>query len=274
MSRNRAASSPPVALVTGASGGIGEACASELEEAGYLVFGTSRVPREGVEPGGTRMLRLDVREDNSVADCVSTVMSLAGRIDVLVNNAGVAIAGALEETSIDEFKNVMDTNLFGAVRMMRAVLPIMREQRSGRIVNIGSVTAFLPMPYSAAYCASKHAMRGLSESVDHEVREFGIRVIVIEPGFIRTDIVRHSPTATPIEAYASTREMAAATFERRLSEGEDPAVVARSVVEAVTADNPDGRYLPDGFSRVVSMARGFLPSSLFDGALRRYLGLD
>jgi NAD(P)-dependent dehydrogenase (short-subunit alcohol dehydrogenase family) len=220
------------------------------------------------------MLRLDVRDDTSVAECVRAVVSNAGRIDLLVNNAGVAMAGALEETTIDEFRNVMDTNVFGTVRMMQAVLPVMREQRAGRIVNIGSVTAFLPMPYSAAYCASKHAIRGLSESVDHEVRGFWIRVVVIEPGFIRTDIVRHSPVAASVEAYASAREIASNRFEEKLGEGEDPSVVARVVLEAATADNPNGRYLPDGFSRVMSLARGLLPSNVFDFGLRRYFGLD
>jgi NAD(P)-dependent dehydrogenase (short-subunit alcohol dehydrogenase family) len=221
-----------------------------------------------------RMLALDVRDDSSVAECVTTVLSDAGRIDVLVNNAGVAMAAALEETTIDEFRNVIDTNVLGTVRMMQAVLPAMREQRAGRIVNIGSVSAFLPMPYSAAYCASKHAMRGLSESVDHEVRGFGIRVIVIEPGFIRTDIIRHSPVGRSIEGYSGTREIAARRFAEQIEQGEDPAVVARVVVEAATTDNPKSRYLPDGFARVMSVARGVLPSGVFDVAMRRYFGLD
>lgn len=264
----------PVALVTGAGGGIGQACANQLGQAGFQVFGTSRNPRRTSETAAPHMLGLDVREGTSVEHCVRALISKAGRIDVLVNNAGVAIAGALEETTIDEFKNVMDTNVFGAVRMMQAVLPIMREQRSGRIVNIGSVMAFLPMPYSAAYCASKHAIRGLSESVDHEVRDFGIRVIVIEPGFIRTDIVRHSPVAAPREAYAPTREIAARKFEEQLGRGEDPAVVARVVVEAATAASPKSRYLPDGFARVMNLARGILPSNVFDYAIRSYFGLD
>ena len=274
MSRSRTVSGTPVALVTGASGGIGQACASELERAGFRVFGTARHPRLASKAVALRMLGLDVRVDASVANCVRRVISKAGRIDVLVNNAGVAIAGALEETTIDEFKNVVDTNVFGAVRMMRAVLPVMREQRAGRIVNIGSVMAFLPMPYSAAYCASKHAIRGLSESVDHEVRGFGIRVIVIEPGFVRTDIVRHSPVAASTQAYASTREMAARKFEEELGRGVDPAAVARVVVEAATADNPQSRYLPDGFARVMNLARGILPSNVFDFAMRSYFGLD
>jgi len=165
------------------------------------------------------MLTLDVRDDASVAECVERVLSRAGRIDVLVNHAGVAVVGALEETGLDEFKNAMETNLLGTVRMMRAVLPVMRRQGCGRIVNIGSVMGFLPMPYSAAYCASKHAIRGLSESVDHEVRGFGVRVIAIEPGFIRTDIVQRSPVAAPIEPYATARAFPMRYFQEQIDQG-------------------------------------------------------
>jgi NAD(P)-dependent dehydrogenase (short-subunit alcohol dehydrogenase family) len=271
---SRTISNRPVALVTGAGGGIGLACARELESEGFQVFGTSRNARRATEAACTAMLELDVRNDESVANCVSAVLSQAGRLDVLVNNAGVAIAGALEETTIEEFRNVLETNVFGAVRTMQAALPVMREQRAGRIVNMGSVAAFLPMPFSAAYCASKHALRGLSESVDHEVRGFGIRVIVVEPGFILTDIVRHSPVAAPNPAYSSTRDMAARQFARQLEQGADPGVVARVVVEAVMARNPESRYLPDGFARVMSTARALLPSSAFSYGLRRYFGLD
>jgi len=238
------------------------------------VFGTSRRPRRATADKLFRMLALDVRVNSSVANCVKNVLSQAGRIDLLVNNAGVATVGALEETTIDEFKNVVETNLFGTVRMIQAVLPIMREQHRGRIVNIGSVVAFLPMPYSAAYCASKHAIRGLSESVDHEVRRFGIRVIAIEPGFIRTDIVQRSSVAAPISEYAAAQAFPVRHFRQQIEQGADPAVVARVVVEAATAAHPESRYLPDSFARLMHTVRGVLPSGCFDWALRRYFRLD
>jgi NAD(P)-dependent dehydrogenase (short-subunit alcohol dehydrogenase family) len=270
----RATRSPrAVALVTGASSGIGRACAEELARTGLLVFGTSR--RRRVRTNELfQMLTLDVRDDASVARCIQRVLSRAGRIDLLVNNAGVATIGALEETRLDEFRNVMDTNLFGTVRMMRAVLPIMRRQRQGRIVNMGSIMASLPMPYSSAYCASKHAMRGLSESVDHEVRGLGIRVITIEPGFVRTDIVQRSPVAASIGPYAAARAVPVRYFHEQIEQGADPALVARVVVEAATAAHPDIRYLPDTFARLVHFVRAVLPSSCFDFALRRYFRLD
>ncbi len=220
------------------------------------------------------MLTLDVRSDESVAGCVAAVLSRAGRIDVLVNNAGVATQGALEESTFDEFQDVIDTNLFGTVRMMKAVLPIMRSQRAGRIVNIGSVIGFLPLPYSAAYCASKHALRGLSESVDHEVRRFGIRVIAVEPGFIRTDIVQHSRVAKPMEEYAGTREFAQARFRSQIENGADPADVARVVIQAVRDPHPSARYLPDASAQLAHALRGLLPAAWFDFALRAWYRLD
>jgi NAD(P)-dependent dehydrogenase (short-subunit alcohol dehydrogenase family) len=219
------------------------------------------------------MLTLDVRDDDSVADCIESVLAGAGRIDVLVNNAGVAAVGALEETGFAEFKNVIETNLFGTVRMMRAVLPVMRKQGGGRIVNMGSMAAFVPLPYSSAYCASKHAVRGLSESVDHEVRRFGIRVIAVEPGFIRTDIVQRSPVAASIEPYAAARAFPVRHFQKQIERGADPALVARVVVEAAIAANPQSRYLPDSYARLMHFVRGILPSDCFDFAFRRYFRL-
>jgi NAD(P)-dependent dehydrogenase (short-subunit alcohol dehydrogenase family) len=274
MKRKDTRRGPAVALVTGASSGIGQACAKELSLAGLRVFGTSRHPRRARKGQPFPMLTLDVRDDASAADCVERVLSRAGRIDVLVNNAGVAFVGALEETGIDDFKNVIETNLVGAVRMMRAVLPIMRRQRYGRIVNMGSVMAFLPMPYSSAYCASKHAIRGLSESVDHEVRGLGIRVIAIEPGFIRTDIVQRSPVADPLEPYATARADPVRYFREQIEQGSEPALVARAVVQAATAADPQPRYLPDSYARLLHVTRGVLPSGWFDRFFRWYFRLS
>jgi NAD(P)-dependent dehydrogenase (short-subunit alcohol dehydrogenase family) len=273
MTRSHDKEQKRIALVTGASSGIGRACAVEMARAGFTVFGTSRHPRHAPGSEMFRMIGLDVRDDNSVAKCVQRVLSNTGRIDVLVNNAGVATVGALEETTIDEFKNVIDTNLTGAVRVIKAVLPAMRRQRSGRIVNIGSVVAFIPFPYSAAYCASKHALRGLSESVDYEVRSFGIRIVVVEPGFIRTGIFPHSPVPHGIQEYEGARAGPAQFVREHIENGSDPSVVARVVVEAATAAHPESRYLPDYFAQMMNVARTVLPSAVYDFAFRTYAGL-
>src|SRR5207302_4455373 len=166
-----------IALVTGASSGIGEATATRLAMAGYKVYGTSR--RTAL--AGQRsfeLLPLDVTSDESVEVAVKEVLRLEGRIDLLVNNAGFGIApGAAEESSMEQARSIFETNFFGIVRLTRAVVPHMRRQGGGRIINIGSVLGFLPMPYGALYAATKHAIEGYSESLDHELRTRGIRVL-------------------------------------------------------------------------------------------------
>src|SRR5256714_4077776 len=175
-----------VALVTGASSGIGAAAARELIGAGFTVYGTSRKAAAGEERDGVVFLPLDVTDDESVASGVREVLDRSGRIDVLVNNAGLGIAGAAEESSIEQARKLFDTNLFGSIRMTRAVLPHMREQGSGRVINISSVLGLIPAPFGALYAATKHAVEGYSESLDHEVREFGVRVLLVEPAYTRT----------------------------------------------------------------------------------------
>src|SRR5438477_11483498 len=195
-----------VALVTGASSGIGEATAQRLATAGYKVYGTSR--RGGpTSPQSFQMLPLDVTSDASVEGAVKEVMRLEGRIDLLVNNAGFGVAPAgAEESSIDQARSIFETNFFGVVRVTRAVVPHMRRQGSGRILNIGSVLGFLPMPYGALYAATKHAIEGYSESLDHELRTRGIRVSVIEPAFVKTRFDSNMLEAdTKLEEYRVVR---------------------------------------------------------------------
>ena len=180
-----------IALVTGASSGIGQATAERLALAGHKVYGTSRRGAQGDERA-FEMLRLDVTSDESVDTAVEEVMRVDGRIDVLVNNAGFSVAPAgAEESSIEQARSIFETNFFGMVRMTRAVLPHMRHQESGRIINIGSVLGFLPAPYMALYAATKHAIEGYSESLDHELRTRGIRVSVIEPAYTKTQFDAH-----------------------------------------------------------------------------------
>src|SRR5438093_5593499 len=193
----------PVALVTGASSGIGKATALALVEAGFDVVGTSRNASGVTQRDGVTFLELDVTSDGSVTAAVRSVIERFGRIDVLVNNAGTGAAGAAEESSVAQAQRVFDTNFFGVIRMTRAVLPHMRAQGSGRIVNISSVLGLIPAPYMAIYAATKHAIEGYSESVDHEVREHGVRVLLVEPACARTgfdaDAVRRA-AACPISA--------------------------------------------------------------------------
>jgi NAD(P)-dependent dehydrogenase (short-subunit alcohol dehydrogenase family) len=265
-----------VALVTGVSSGIGRATATLLSGRGFQVFGTMRKPTETKgELGGVELVRLDVRDEQSVRSCLQTVLDQAGRIDALINNAGYTLIGSLEETSMEEAKEVFETNFFGVLRMSQAVLPIMRAQGHGRIVNIGSVVGFLPAPYQGIYAASKHALEGYSESLDHEVRQFGVRVSVIEPGFTRTNIGQNGRLAgQPLVAYDSERNRVLDAIRESIANGEDPAKVASVVLEALTTRSPRLRYPAGREAKLVSRLRRFAPSKLFDSGLRKQFRLD
>jgi NAD(P)-dependent dehydrogenase (short-subunit alcohol dehydrogenase family) len=265
-----------VALVTGVSSGIGRAIAGLLPRSGFRVFGTARgngVVKRGLED--VELVHVDVRDEKSVHSCVETVVEKAGRVDALINNAGYTLIGSLEETTIDEAKQVFETNFFGAFRMTQAVLRFMRERRSGRIINIGSVVGFVPAPYQGIYCATKHALEGYSESLDHEVRQFGIRVSVIEPGFTRTNIAQNSQVVgNQLEAYADGRTRVLKTTPENIAKGGTPLGVAEVVLEALTSRSPRVRYPVGREARLVGRLRKFAPASLFDWGLRKQFRLD
>src|SRR3954465_3519547 len=227
------------ALVTGASSGIGEATAARLATAGYKVYGTSR---RGVEAGqrSFAMTPLDVTSDESVDAAVKEVIRLEGRIDLLVNNAGFGVAPAgAEESSIEQARSIFDTNFFGIVRMTRAVVPHMRHQGNGRIINIGSVLGFLPMPYGALYAATKHAVEGYSESLDHELRTTGIRVSVVEPAYMNTQFDAHLLEAdSKLDGYAQARAAVSKRVQEALAAADEPRVVADVVLQAAAAARP------------------------------------
>ena len=206
----------PVALVTGASSGIGRAAARALAEAGFEVAGTSRNTAKVTPADGVRFLDLDVASDASVHAAVGQVIERSGRIDVLVNNAGLGAAGAAEESSVAQAQRVFDVNVFGVIRMTKAVLPHMRARGSGRIINISSVLGFVPAPYMASYAAAKHAIEGYSESVDHEVREHGVRVLLVQPAYTKTGFDANAMPATCPPGLRA----AAADLRRRASGGD------------------------------------------------------
>jgi NAD(P)-dependent dehydrogenase (short-subunit alcohol dehydrogenase family) len=220
-----------IALVTGASSGIGEATAKRLATAGYKVYGTSR---RGAQPGhrNFQMLPLDVTSDESVEAVVRELIRLDGRIDLLVNNAGFGVAPAgAEESSIEQAKAIFETNFFGLIRMTRAVVPHMRRQGSGRIINIGSVLGFLPMPYGALYSATKHAVEGYSESLDHELRTRGIRVSVIEPAYTKTQFDANFLAAdSKLEEYREARALLDKVLVQVMASADEPTVVADVVL--------------------------------------------
>lgn len=264
-----------IALVTGASSGIGEATAQRLAAAGYKVYGTSR---RGAE-GGDRpfcMLPLDVTSDDSVAQVVDEVIQRDECIDLLVNNAGFSVAPAgAEESSIEQARAIFDTNFFGLVRMTRAVVPHMRNHGSGRIINIGSVLGFLPMPYMALYAATKHAVEGYSESLDHELRTRGIRVTVVEPAYTRTRFEANTLEAdSKSDEYREIRTFLAKKMQELVETGDDPRVVAEVVLKAATVARPNLRYTAGGAANRLRLLRRFAPAGVLDAGIRKDLQLD
>ena len=263
------------AIVTGASSGIGEATAERLAAAGYRVFGTSRRAASAGQRS-FEMLTLDVTSDQSVETAVREVVRRADRIDVLVNNAGFGVAPAgAEESSIEQAQSIFDTNFFGIVRMTRAVVPEMRQRGGGRIINIGSVLGFLPMPYGALYAATKHAVEGYSESLDHELRTLGIRVSVIEPAYTRTPFDANflEPDAT-LEEYREVRAAVNKRVKEVMATAEQPRVVADVVLKAASAARPKVRYTAGGLAGRLRLLRTYLPAGLMDAGIRRDLRLD
>lgn len=262
------------AFITGASSGIGKAAAAALAKAGYRVIGTSRNAAPGEVRDGIRMVACDVTSDASVAEAVAVAHAELGHIDLLINNAGYALSGAAEESSIDQVRSLFDTNFLGTVRVTNTVLPIMRQQGSGRILNTGSVFGLIPGPYGAYYAASKHALEGYSESLDHEVRQFGIRVAVIEPWATKTAIEANSPQGDrPVEAYARTKAGYQAAFDAAMAAGDTPESVADTIVGAAQAKTPRLRYPSGKAARETAFARRFLPRGFFDKTLRKQFRL-
>jgi NAD(P)-dependent dehydrogenase (short-subunit alcohol dehydrogenase family) len=262
-----------VVLITGASSGIGRATAELLAARGHRVFGGLRSASTARPLAGVEVVPLDVRDEASVRSCVEEVRRRAGRIEVLINNAGVNLVGAVEETGISQTQALFDTNVIGVLRMIQAVLPDMRRQGAGLIVNVSSILGVMPAPFMGIYASSKHAIEGLSESLDHEVRAFGIRVVLIEPHYIRTKLDASAAQAEGrIDAYALQRQRTAAVITRDTNRAPEPKLVAEEVLRAI-----EGRYRmrrPIGQAVLLSRLRRLLPAGLFEPSLRRAFALD
>ena len=263
----------PVAIVTGATAGIGLATANLLKSKGYTVYGTSRRPQSESKNGIT-MLACDVTSDESVSSVIEEVLRRGGRIDVLVNNAGFGLIAGAEESSIEQAKSIFEVNVFGVMRMTNHVLPVMRQQGKGRVINIGSVVGFLPAPYYAIYGATKHAIDGYSQTLDHEVRGFGIRVISIEPAFTRTSFETNlAAPDRPLAIYESARRSMIDTSRQQVEKGDEPEVVAQVVLQAAQAARPRLRYPAGPAARRLALMRRIVPEGIFNRILRKQFNL-
>ena len=256
-----------VAVVTGSSSGIGYETSLLLAKNGFFTYATMRSPDKSSKIINLKqnekllleVLRLDVTDDKSVKEAIKKIVNERGTIDVLVNNAGYALVGPLEELSIQEFKEQFETNVFGVIRVIKEILPIMRKQRHGIIVNISSVAGRAGFPLTSAYVSSKFALEGLSESIAYEIEQFGIKVILIEPGVIKTNFDRNlrigtgvstTPTSTTNgrdSPYTDITKKRIAGFKPRFENGLPPIEVAKVILRAITSTSknvpPGSRYL-------------------------------
>jgi NAD(P)-dependent dehydrogenase (short-subunit alcohol dehydrogenase family) len=259
-----------VVLITGASSGVGYATARLLAQRDYHVFGTSRQPGVSKAAPGVEMLPLDVREDGSARACVDAVLARTGRLDVLINNAGYELAGALEELSFEEVRAQFETNFFGAVRMVTAVLPGMRRQRSGRIITVSSLAGLAAIPFMGVYSASKFALEGYMESLRHEVKPFNVHVSLAEPGFLKTPMMDHRQLGVNrIPDYERWRQQALNAIRAHEEKGPGPEVVAETLLEITSSPYPRLRYLVGGEAKTVTRLRRFLPAGMYESGVRR-----
>lgn len=263
-----------VVLITGASSGIGKASAEHLHNQGFRVYGTTRRDPGELPVSGHIMIRLDVDDDDSVEQGISLIMAMEGRLDVVVNNAGIGISGAVEDTSLDEAKAQFETNFFGVLRVCRQILPIMRKQRSGRIINISSVAGLVGVPFNGLYCATKFALEGLSETLRMEVKPYGIHVSLVEPGDINTAMSEHSPKtreSASNPAYRANHTAALNIMARDEQEGPPPAVVARLIERIICEPSPRLRYSVGPLIEKVFVAiKALLPARLLEWGLMQY----
>ncbi|HTQ04209.1 MAG TPA: SDR family NAD(P)-dependent oxidoreductase [Polyangiaceae bacterium] len=258
--------------MTGASSGIGAAIADELAGAGYRVFGTGR-KASGQRPSGVELVPLDVTLSDSVASCVDEVMRRAGRIDVLVNNAGYLLSGAIEDASLEEARAVFETNFFGIVRMVHAVLPSMRAAGSGKIINMSSLEGMVPVPFWGFYNASKFAVEGYTETLRLELEPLGIRVAMVEPGAIRTPLYA-APHPTGLAVYSPWRERALKTMKGFEDKAPGPELVARVVARLVADAKPALRNRVTREAWLFPLLRWLLPARAFEFGLRAGFNLD
>ncbi|MFI6465324.1 oxidoreductase [Streptomyces sp. NPDC050528] len=272
-----------VALVTGASSGIGEATARQLQQAGFIVYGAARRTdrMSDLAASGVRTLPLDVTSETSAGRAVAEIIAAEGRIDVLVNNAGYGSYGALEDVPLEEARAQIEVNVFGLARLTQLVLPHMRAQRGGTIVNISSMGGRFATPMGAWYHASKYAVEGLSDALRLEVKRFGIDVVLIEPGSVRTDwgaIAAGKLRATSSDGpYAEQADAMAESLERSSRPGTrmaSPAtVIGKAVTEAATARRPRTRYRVGFGARPLIFLNRLLPDRTFDALVKRSSGV-
>ena len=253
-----------VIIVTGASSGIGLATTQHFSKEGWEVVGTSRNPNSDWP--------LDVTKQASVDRLVSDVLTKFGRVDALFNNAGFAQIGGFDGFSLEDHQAAFETNVFGAMRTSKAVLPAMKKQGSGKLIHMGSVVSFLPAPFMGSYAASKHALEGFSKSLDHELRGTGIRSVLLRAGFMRSNIAAntaYSDTGSRDEQLGAVQD----SIEAALARADDPQVVAKAALEVCLSVNTKAVVDVGKEARTLRQLSSLLPTAIFERAFRKQFGL-
>jgi len=257
-------------LITGASSGIGKAIAEHLAELGHKVYGTSRYPGSYPAPTNFELITLDVTDGDSVSSAVEYVLQKEKCIDILINNAGMGISGDLEHTSIEKDKEQVETLFMGSLRMIKKVLPTMRKQDSGMIINISSIGGLIGLPYQNMYSAAKFAIEGLSESLYKELRSTNIKVVLVEPGDFKTNFTaRREVDKTSIKSDKFQRVIE--QIEQDENNGQNPIMVAKSVAKIINKPNPRLRYVVGAFDqKLAALLKRILPNRLFDWIIMKH----
>ncbi|MCB0424648.1 MAG: SDR family oxidoreductase [Mangrovimonas sp.] len=264
-----------VVLVTGGSSGIGKAIGEWLLQKGFKVYGTSRNP-ESYRDSKIPLLALDVVDQKSITACVETLLKKENRIDVLVNNAGAGITGPIEEIPEKEMKRNFDTNFFGPINVIKAVLPAMRQQQSGLIINITSIAGYMGLPYRGIYSASKGALELITEAFRMEIKEFGVEMTTVAPGDFSTNIASgryHAPVLenSPYkQPYGNTLKL----MDEHVDSGDDPMLMAKAIYKIINTPNPKVHYKVGAFMQTFSIVlKRILPDKVYEKLLRNHYKL-
>jgi len=271
-----------IAVITGSSSGIGFETSLLLAKSGFYTYATvHKLEGEGSrqiidiakkEKLPLEVVQLDVNSDESVTDTINSIVKKHNRIDVIVNNAGYALGGALEETSMDEIRKQFETNFFGAVRVMRAAIPFMRSQRSGKIINITSMGGRISIPLSTFYHGSKFALEGVSESLQYELEPFGIKMILIEPGAVGSNFWKSIKIAngatSPNSPYTQLADNMSKTFKKMEENAMHPSEVAKTILDVVTSDDPQLRYVVGNDATKIIEARQNMSDKEFGNLIK------
>lgn len=264
-----------VVLITGASSGIGKSIAQFLSEKRYIVYGTSRNP-SNVDNLSFSLIALDVLKVDSIQKAVNFILEKEGRLDVLINNAGMGIAGSIEDTPTEEMRNVFDTNFFGAIDVMKAVLPQMRKQKSGLILNVTSIAGYMGLPFRGIYAATKGALELVTEATRMEVKNFGIDVVNIAPGDFATNIAagRYHTPISENSMYKDTYQKNLDLMDAHVKEGMNPLEMAKMVFKIINTKNPKIHYKVGRFIEKFSIVlKRILPDKMYEKLLMNHYKL-